>query len=157
MYQWDMDHITIYRRFSGDRRAGGFTLAEAMMAVVVLAIAAAGVLLPFTTGATVRSEGAHRTLGAKLGSGLMEKVLCTEADQIVTAWDGYSEGEGEVTDSGGAAITDRAYGRFSRDVSCEEQYVGQQIEGSWQSFVLVTVRVLYAGNEVAVIRRLVSK
>ena len=46
----------------------GFSLAEAMMATVVLSIAAAGVLLPFTSGARVRAEGMRRTLGAKLAS-----------------------------------------------------------------------------------------
>ncbi len=40
----------------------GFTLAEAMMATVVLGIAAAGVLLPFASGAGVRAEGAHEHL-----------------------------------------------------------------------------------------------
>ena len=38
-------------------RQRGFTLAEAMLATVVLGIAAAGILLPFTSGATVQAEG----------------------------------------------------------------------------------------------------
>ena len=40
----------------------GFTLAEAMIAVMVLGIAAASVLLPFVSGAAVRAEGINRTL-----------------------------------------------------------------------------------------------
>ena len=49
----------------------GFSLAEAVMAVVVLGIAAAGILLPFTSGAAVQAEGVHRTLAAKLAADLM--------------------------------------------------------------------------------------
>ena len=61
----------------------GFSLAEAMIATVVLGIAAAGVLLPFTSGATVRAEGMRRTLAAKLASDLMEEIIGTEFDQII--------------------------------------------------------------------------
>lgn len=39
------------------RSCRGFTLAEAMMATVVLGFAAAGVLVPFVSGASVRAEG----------------------------------------------------------------------------------------------------
>jgi len=53
----------------------GFTLAEAMIATVVLGIAAAGLLLPFTSGAAVRVEGMRRTLGAKLAADLMEEII----------------------------------------------------------------------------------
>ena len=139
------------------RNPGGFSLAEAMIATVVLAIAAAGVLLPMTGGAAVRTEGMRRTLAAKLGSDLMEKVLCTDANEIVD-WDGFSEAEGEVTDADGAVFSDPEYARFSRQVSCEDDmHVSQQIGESWQMFVAVTVRVYFAGREMAVVRRLVSK
>jgi hypothetical protein len=40
-----------------------------MMAVVVLGIAAAGVLLPFSRGAAVRVEGTRRTLAARFATG----------------------------------------------------------------------------------------
>jgi len=59
----------------------GFTLAEAMMAVVVLGIAAASLLLPFVSGAAVRAEGINRTLAARLASDLMEEIVNTPFDQ----------------------------------------------------------------------------
>lgn len=127
------------------------------MATVVLAIAAAGVLLPFTSGAMVRTEGARRTLGAKLAADLVERIIRTDADQIVGTYDGYAEAEGEVTNSSGSVITDAAYARYSRQVNCEDVYVSQESEVAAARFVLVTVRVFHAGNEVAVVRRLVSK
>ncbi len=120
------------------------------MATFVLAIVAAGLLLPFTSGAAIRAEGAHRTVGAKLASELMERVIRTDPDLIVGAYN-YTEAEGAVTDSSGSLIADPAYARYSREVSCEDWEAGPA------KYVLATVRVFYAGNEVAAMRRLVSK
>ena len=53
------------------------------MATVALSIAAAGVLLPFASGARVRAEGMNRTLGAKLASELMEEIVSTPFDRIM--------------------------------------------------------------------------
>ena len=53
----------------------GFTLIEATIAMVLLAMAAAGVLLPFANAALVQSEGARQTLAANLATEMMEKVL----------------------------------------------------------------------------------
>jgi type II secretory pathway pseudopilin PulG len=55
-----------------DKRTRGYTLAEAMLAVVIVGAAASGVLLPFAGGAAVRAEGQHRTLAAKLADDLIE-------------------------------------------------------------------------------------
>ena len=85
----------------GDGHRRGFTLAEAMLAVVVLGIAAAGLLLPFSSGARLRVEGMHRTLGAKLASHLMEQIVHTSFDQIMDDYDGYSEAEGQVKNAAG--------------------------------------------------------
>lgn len=134
----------------------GFSLAEAMIAAVVLSIAAAGVLLPFTSGARVRVEGVRRTLGAKLASDQLEQVLTTSFDEIIAIYDGYSELEGQVKETGGAVFTDARYSRFSRDVSCEEVYVPQESGTGTANFILVTVRVYYGGKEIASVNRLVS-
>jgi hypothetical protein len=53
------------------------------MATVVLGIAAVGVLLPFTSGVSIRAEGERRTLGAKLASDLMERFVNTSFDELV--------------------------------------------------------------------------
>ncbi|MHC4619812.1 MAG: type IV pilus modification PilV family protein, partial [Planctomycetota bacterium] len=77
------------------KNRSAFSLAEAMIATVVLAIVAAGVLLPFTSGAAAQAEGLRRTLGAKLAGELMEKIVSTPFDEIVTTYDGYAEAQGQ--------------------------------------------------------------
>ena len=125
-------------------------MAEAVIATVVLGIAAAGVLLPFTSGMSVRAEGEHRTLGAKLASDLMEKIIKTPFSQIVTTYNGYTELQGQVKDASGAVFTDSNYARFSRGASCGYD-AGQPY------FIIVTVWVKYDGKEIVSLKRLVSE
>jgi prepilin-type N-terminal cleavage/methylation domain-containing protein len=106
----------------------GFTLVEAMMAVMVLGIAAASLLLPFIKGAALQSEGINRTLAASLASDLMEQILRlpfhdpdgglslgpesgentpSEFDNI-DDYDGYTEPQGQVKDAAGAVCAPAA-------------------------------------------------
>ena len=135
----------------------GFTLAEAMIATVVLGIAAAGLLLPFTSGAAVRVEGMRRTLGAKLAADLMEEIISAPFDQIVAGYDGYAEPEGQVKDASGIVFSGSNYAKFSRNVSCEYVYVPQESGTGKLKFIRVTVRVYYSGKQIAIINRLISK
>ena len=158
----------------------GFTLAEAMMAVVVLSIAAASLLLPFINGATVRAEGINRTLAARLAGDLMEQILRLpfhdpdggvsvgpEAGETGPAtfdniddYHDYTESQGQVKDATGTVFTDSMYVNFSRNVKCDYVYVPPQPAESDPAeceFILVTVRVDYNGKEMAAISRLVSE
>ena len=158
----------------------GFTLAEAMMAVVVLSIAAAGVLLPFSSGAAVRAEGMRRTLSARLASDLIEQIVAKPFhDPDGSAYDyspgpdigettfaefdnlddfhGYSESQGQVKDAGGAVFTDSNYANFSRSVSCEYVYVPQESRTTSPTFILITVQIQYNGKQMASISRLISE
>lgn len=127
------------------------------MATVVLGIAAAGVLLPFSSGAAVRAEGTRRTLGAKLAGDLMEEIVNTPFSQIVASYNGYSEAQGQVKDSGGVVFTDSNYMKFSRDSSCDYVYVPQESGLDIPKYICVTVRVYYSGKEIAAINRLVGE
>jgi len=127
------------------------------MATVVLSIAAAGVLLPFTSGARLRAEGTHRTLAARLAADLMEEIVNTPFDQIVASYDAYAEAQGQVKDAGGTIFTDSNYANFSRDASCEDVYVLQENGTGESKFICATVRVYYSGREIAVINRLISR
>lgn len=140
-----------------EKNRKGFSLAEAMMATVVLGIAAAGVLLPFASGARVRAEGMHRTLGAKLAGDLMEEIVKTPFGEIVARYDGYAEAQGQIKDFAGAVFSDSNYANFSRDVSCVYVYVPQENGTGEANFILVTVRVYYSGSQIAVINRLISR
>jgi type II secretory pathway pseudopilin PulG len=139
------------------KNAKAFTLAEAMIATVVLGIAAAGVLLPFTSGAAVRAEGMRRTLGAKLASDLIQEIVNTPFNQIVAAYGTFSEAQGQVKDAGGIVFTDSNYAMFSRDSMCNYVYVSQESGTGVAKFILITVRVYYSGKEIAIINRLVSE
>jgi prepilin-type N-terminal cleavage/methylation domain-containing protein len=134
----------------------GFSLAEAMMATVVLGIAAAGVLLPFTSGAAVRAEGMRMTLAARLAGDLMEEIINTPFEEILAGYDGYAEPQGQVKDVSGTAFTDSNYAGFSRDVSCAYVRVPQESETGELKFIRVTVRVYYSGKQIAIINRLIG-
>ncbi len=139
------------------KNAKAFTLAEAMMATVVLGIAAAGVLLPFTSGVAVRAEGMRRTLGAKLASDLMQEIVNKQFNQIVAVYGAFSEAQGQVKDAGGVVFTDSNYAMFSRDSTCNYVYVTQESGTGVAKFILITVRVYYSGKEIAIINRLVNE
>jgi hypothetical protein len=121
------------------------------MAMVILAIAAAGILLPFTSGAAVQAEGTHRTLAAKLAADLMEQIVNTPIEQVISLYGGYTESKGHVKDAGGTVFTGSDYVNFSRAVTCTHRTI------SGAPFIQVTVRVYYSGGEMASVSRLISE
>lgn len=138
-------------------RRAGFTLAESMIALVLLGAAAAGVLLPFSKGAVVQAEGQQLTLAAQLADSLLEQIVATPTDQIVARWNAYTEVQGQVRDAAGVVFTDPLYARFSRSATCYNATVVQQTQGLSISFIFVSVRVCSAGRPVATLSRLISK
>jgi len=139
------------------RAALGFSLAEAMVAVVIVGFAAAGALLPYTVGASARAEAVRRTLAAELASDLMEQIVVTDFDQLVAMYDGYVEPQGQIRDAEGQVLHDLRYAKFSREVSCQYVYVAQQSGFGEPDLVHVRVRVLYEGKELCVVDRLISR
>lgn len=138
-------------------RDKGFSLAEAMMATVVLSIAAAGILLPYSGGAAARAEGMRVTLGSKLAADLIEQILRSDFDQIVATYDGYAEAEGHVKDAGGAKFSDSNYVKLSRSASCGYVYMPQESGAADSRFILIKVKVYYGGREIASVKRLVGQ
>jgi len=151
------DIMTIRIRHYSRRKQKAFTLAEAMIAMVVLGMAAAGVLLPFSSGAAVQVEGMRSTLGANLASHLIEKIINTPFEDIVSSYDGYSEDQGQIKDSGNEIFSDSNYANFSRSVTCEYVYVPQEGGTLAPKFILVTVQVSYSDRPIATINRLISE
>jgi len=138
-------------------RPAGFTLVEATAALVLLGVAAAGVLLPFSNGAAAQAEGERMTLAAKLADDLLERIIATPTSEIVARWGGYTEAQGQVKDAGDVVFTDPMYAKFSRSATCHEATVVQQTAMLDVSFIFVSVQVRYAGREVATLYRLISK
>ena len=142
----------------------GFTLIEAMTAMVILTIAAGGVLIPFTSAASIHVEGSRRTTASKLSSDLVEEITISlndasaaNYDGTVAFWDGFSEGEGRVTKIFGVgSYTGDVYKFFSRKATCQEASLGSghniTVLGAW-----VTVTVSFDGREMSTLKTLVSK
>jgi type II secretory pathway pseudopilin PulG len=135
----------------------GFTLAEALLAVVLLGMAASSVLLPFTTGTIVRKEGARRTLAANLASEQMEKVIMTPFSQIISTWNNTTENTGQLKDGQGNTLTSSAYDSFSRTTTCKSVLVSQQSGVLGSSLISINVVVLYKGAPLVTLNRLVSE
>ena len=127
------------------------------MAVVILGIAAAGVLLPFSSGAMVQAEGVRMTIAAKMASDLMEEIVQTPFEDIVSVYDGYAEPQGQMKDTGGTVFSEPPYANYSREVSCQEVYVPQESGTTGAVLIHAEVRVYYSGKPVAVINRLIGK
>lgn len=124
---------------------------EATIAMIILAVAAAGILLPFSNAAAVQTEGARQTVAANLASELMEKALMTDPNLLIATYDGYTESEGAMLDTAGNPLTDTIYDGFSRSVSCQPATVASV------DLVAVTVSVAYLNNEMTYVTTLVCK
>ncbi len=129
------------------------------MAIVLLGLAAAGVLLPFSGGAAVQAEGARMTLAAKLAGDLMERIIATPFDVIVGWGDGHTdtEAQGQVADAQSVKFTDPMYANFSREVTYRYRYPDGVEYSALPDFVLVTVQVRYQGRDSATLNRLISR
>ena len=138
-----------------NKKRSGFTLAEAMIATVILAAAAAGVLLPFASGQQLQAEGSNRTLAAKLASDLMERVINAQFDQLISNYN-FSESQGQLTDATGSYLTGSAYSKFSRKCSCEYYTTSEQDSISELKFIRVTIAVYYDSKPMVTLRRLIA-
>ncbi len=133
----------------------GFTMIEATIAMVILAIAAAGVLLPFANAASVQQEAARQTMAANLASELMEIILRDNYDDIISKYEIFEEDEGQMKDSDGhkrddLADDEAAYTGYSRAASC------QTVTVAGVDLIAVTVVVYYDNREMTRITTLVG-
>lgn len=133
-----------------NRKQSGFTMIEALVSMSILAVAATGLVVPFATGASVQAEGMHRSLGAKLGSDLLEKITADDYDSILATWTGYSEAQGYVKDSTGTVFTDSMYDKYSRYVTIKTFDLGG-VDHFW-----ITVQTYRDGKKMAQLSKLVG-
>ena len=122
---------------------------EAMVSVMILAVAATGVIVPFATGAAVQAEAANRSLGAKLAGDLLERITADDFDTIEGTWASYSEAEGAVKNAGGDVLSDIIYSRFSRYVTIENDILSNV------DHLLITVQTYYDGKQMAKLSKLI--
>lgn len=124
----------------------GFTLTEAMIAMVILSFATAAVILPFATGATMNAEGAKRTIAAKLAADKLEEITYSSIEACSGNFPPEMAGFFN-DDNYNLILTDGAYSRFRRLVECTEEI---RLETMWY----VTVIVYYDEEEVLKMSRL---
>jgi type II secretory pathway pseudopilin PulG len=142
----------------------GFTLCEAMLATVILGMAATGVLLPFSSGASIQEEGILRTTAAQLASDLMEDIVNTSFDEIIATYGSYEEAIGNIMvvnpggERGKANNADHPkLAQFGREANCEYVFMPQQSNWGATAFILATVKVYYNGEEIIEISRLIGE
>jgi prepilin-type N-terminal cleavage/methylation domain-containing protein len=155
------------RRNTADQH--GFTLIEATLAMVLLGVAAAGVLLPFAGGASAQADGSHRTVAAILANDQIERIVSSTFAQLLANCDASpyteTEAEGQVKDASGTRFydpgdpeSDPMYANFSRQTTYQKVRVSPQVsEEVTANFILATVTVSYRSQPLATVRRLISK
>jgi prepilin-type N-terminal cleavage/methylation domain-containing protein len=135
----------------------GFTLVEAMMALVVLTVSASAVVLPYSSGAAVLAEGSRRTLAAKLAGDLLDEIAVTDYSDIMSVYGSYSESQGNIFKAGSWDTFDNEiYSNFSRTTVCKYYTIGSG-RNITPMGIKVTVTVSYDGRQLASISTLVAK
>ncbi len=132
----------------------GFTLAEAMIAMVILAVATSAVILPFSTAGALTQEGAKRTLAATLAADLLEEIqdafVTMDPFWFLVFYDNVPQPAGMVTDANGQVFTDPIYQKFARVSTCSAADVGGE------SLIWATVYVYYNDVEIFQVSTLIG-
>lgn len=159
-------------------RRTGFTLAESLLAAVVLVTAITAITLPFAAGARAEQTDARMCLAVNLAQEMMEEILSkpfsdpqgvsvpgpeigeTRRSRFdnVDDYHGYTEAIGQIAAASGAIIRTPASVGLARSVTAEYVYVSGQTP--WvdpPTFVRVRVRVTYKGAKMTELTRLVYK
>jgi MSHA pilin protein MshD len=155
----------------------GFTLAEALLATVILVTAITAITLPFAAGARAEQADARMCLAVSLAQEMMEEILAKpfsdpqgdttpgpDAGETrrarfdnVDDYHGYYEGPGQIADATGAVLTTPIAKGLSRQVTCEYVFVSGQDTSQPATFVRVIVTVSYNGSPLVKLTRLVYK
>ena len=159
------------------RQPTAFTLAESLLASIILAMIVSSMVMPFVAGAQNDQANARQALAVALAEDLMEEilgrpfddpdgtgsVLGVDAGEVsadrttfdnVDDYDGHNEVAGDIVPSQQVEVSDPLAASLSRHVTIE--YV--QLPG--QGVVIppdacrITVRVRYGGGDLVTLTRL---
>ena len=123
----------------------GFTLIEVMMAMVILAVAASGIMVSFAAAASVQTEAQRRVIASRLAADKIEHLASLDFTVLEGVYVGktVTESAGTLTDSTGTLIAGNAYTGLSRTVSSEYATV------AGVKLIWITVDVAYNGTPIA--------
>ncbi len=148
----------------------GFTLIEALLASVILAMVVGAVIMPFTAGAANTAQNVRSTLAVNLAQDLMEEILAkpfhdpnsSEAGETgrsnwddMDDYDGYSEAEGEIAGFDGVTVDDPAAVALTRSATVESVYIAGQDQSEEPTFIRITVNVCYHDDTLVSLTKLV--
>jgi type II secretory pathway pseudopilin PulG len=157
-----------------------FTLAEALLAAVILAIVSATAALPFAAGIQQTNEAAKLEQAVELGQAMMEEVLARpffEHDERTASpgpgagetsrelfdniddFDGYAESDKVLRDFEDQVVADESLSGFWRSVSVDYVTLSGlgQAAGDTDSFVHVRVDVYYNNALLVTLDRIASR
>jgi MSHA pilin protein MshD len=169
-------------RTSREQRERAFTLLEALLAAVVLAIAITAVVMPFTIGMRTQMVEARQSLAVPLAEELMEEILLKPFEEpddgddqaepptafgpdagevsrdrfsAIDDYHGYTDPPGTITDPAGDAIGGAAAAGLSRHVTVAYVYVTGQDPGGPPTFMRVVVQVRHESEPLITLTRLI--
>ena len=161
-----------------------FTLIEALMASVILAITVSAAVLPFTCGMQNQQVDSRQTIAVSLAEDLMEEIIIKPFEEpgdgdeehelessfgpdsgesspssfsAIDDYDGYTELAGQVMGATGEVIADPAVAGISRNVTVSYVYMPGQDVTEPPNFFRVVVGVQYNGLPLVTLTRLVHR
>ncbi len=140
----------LFNRMKRNRKQRGFTLMEAMMAVFILAVAAAGISMAFAAAGAVQVEAQRKILATRLAADLTEKIVALGYAKIKLK-DIYPDGTYSAEAIG-------CTGAIYEGLSCTLTYSEATVEDGGKSIKLIqmTVVTFYNGREMTRLTTLVG-
>ena len=157
---------------------GGFTLVEALLATMVLAIVSASAALPFVAGVHQAQEAARLEQAVALGQALMEEILTRplldptgrgatpgpESGESarnlfdnIDDFHGFSEQATGLRDYKNTAITDAALADYWRDATVQYVTFANQQTTDTNSYAKIIVRVWDGTANVVTVARIAAR
>jgi Tfp pilus assembly protein PilV len=159
-------------------RAGGFTLAESLIASVVLAAAVVGIAGTLAASYQQNTVRGNTTTALNLAQQLMEEIAAkplelpagqtnkvgwsagqTDRRQYDTIddYNGYTDFSGSVQTAGGSTVNLNNGGAYQRTVTVTSGAVPSGLTGPASDFVLVTVTVQMPHNQSTSVSQLFTR
>lgn len=167
-----------YNRDILPRRAGGFTLFEALLAVMLIGIAAVAFSSALLAGTGQNQAAVQYTIATDLATALMNEIVSRQFRDAGTPtifspgpgsdettrllWDnvddyhGLTEAAGQLRGADGQLLSDASLAGFSRTATATYVTLPGQDSRYSPAFIFVTVEVKYNGVSMVTLKRLIS-
>jgi Tfp pilus assembly protein PilV len=159
-------------------RTGGFTLAESLIASVVLAIAIVGIAGTLAASYQQSNARGNTTTALNLAQQLMEEVAAKSIDppagqankpgwaqgqtdrrlyDTIDDYHGYADFSGTIQAANGSTVNLSNGGSYQRSVNVESGAVPAGLTGPAADFVMVTISVNMPDNQVIRVSQLFTR